>query len=207
VATSWKDAAKVDEYVGRIGRLAARRAGEVELLEALPTPVTRVLDLGCGNGNLIDLVLGARPGVGLAVGLDNSAPMLHLARERFDVDPRVRIEEHDLDRPLAAGSDFDVVISGFAIHHLAHERKRSLFGEIVAALRPGGGFVNLEVVQCATPELHEEFNRRIGRSDGDPEDVLAPVEPQLEWMREAGMVQVDCNWRWRGFALLVGQAP
>ena len=52
-----------------------------------------------------------------------------------------------------------------------------------------------------------EFNRRIGRPGGDPEDVLAPVEPQLEWMRNAGLCQVDCQWRWRGFALLVGQAP
>ena len=26
-------------------------------------------------------------------------------------------------------------------------------------------------------------------------------------MRSAGLMQVDCNWRWRGFALLVGQRP
>ena len=32
-------------------------------------------------------------------------------------------------------------------HHLSHRRKRSLFGEIVVALRPGGVFANLEVVQ------------------------------------------------------------
>ena len=74
-------------------------------------------------------------------------------------------------------------------------------------LRPRGVFANLEVVQCATPELHEEFNRRIDRPGGDPQDVLAQVEPQLGWMRDAGLLQVDCSWRWRGFALLVGQAP
>jgi tRNA (cmo5U34)-methyltransferase len=207
VATSWKDPDKVDEYVERIGRLAARRAGEAELVEALPTALDTLLDLGCGNGGLIDLVLAARPGIREAVGLDNSRPMLDLARTRFATDARVTIDEHDLAEPLPATPGFDVVVSGFAIHHLAHERKRALFGEIVTTLRPGGVFANLEVVQCATPELHEEFNRRIDRPGGDPEDVLAPIEPQLEWMREAGMVQVDCNWRWRGFALLVGQAP
>ena len=133
--------------------------------------------------------------------------MLERARDAFDGDPRVRIVAHDLRHPLPDLGRFDVVVSGFAIHHLDHDRKRSLFSEVVAAIRPGGVFANLEVVRCATPELHEEFNRRIGRPGGDPEDVLAAVEPQLEWMRVAGLEHVDCNWRWRGFALLVGRAP
>jgi tRNA (cmo5U34)-methyltransferase len=207
VSMSWTDPGKVAEYVGRVGRLAARTAGEAELVEALPATVERVLDLGCGDGRLIALVMEARPDLAEALGLDSSPPMLELARQRFRGDVRVVIDAHDLNDPLPGPGLFDVVVSGFAVHHLAHERKRQLFGEIVAILRPGGVFANLEVVQCATPELHEEFNRRIGRPGGDPEDVLAEVEPQLGWMRAAGLVQVDCPWRWRGFALLVGQAP
>jgi cyclopropane fatty-acyl-phospholipid synthase-like methyltransferase len=204
---SWKDEAKVDEYVGRVGRLEARRTGERELLEALPARVERVLDLGCGDGALAALVLAARPEAAEAVGLDSSPPMLARARERFAGDPRVTVLEHDLRDPLPDLGAFDAVVSGFAIHHLAHDRKRSLLVEVVAALRPGGAFANLEVVRCATPELHEEFNRRIERPGGDPEDVLAEVEPQLGWMRDAGLVHVDCQWRWRGFALLAGRAP
>jgi SAM-dependent methyltransferase len=204
---SWKDEAKVDEYVGRVGRLEARRTGERELLEALPARVERVLDLGCGDGALAALVLAARPEAAEAVGLDSSPPMLARARERFAGDPRVTVLEHDLRDPLPDLGAFDAVVSGFAIHHLANDRKRSLLVEVVAALRPGGAFANLEVVRCATPELHEEFNRRIGRPGGDPEDVLAEVEPQLGWMRDAGLVHVDCQWRWRGFALLAGRAP
>jgi tRNA (cmo5U34)-methyltransferase len=118
----------------------------------------------------------------------------------------VSLVDRDLAEPIPSLGRFDIAVSGFAIHHLAHERKRSLFSEIVGLLQPGGVFANLEVVACATPELHEEFNVRIGRPGGDPEDMLASVEPQLEWMRDAGMEQVDCNWRWRGFALLVGRA-
>ena len=206
MTSTWKDAAKVEEYTGRVGRLAARRAGEAELLEAMPADATRVLDLGCGDGRLLSLLLDHRDDVRDAVGIDNSPPMLGLARDRFESDERVRIVEHDLGRPIPSLGTVDVVVSGFAIHHLSHERKQALFAEVAASLRPGGVFANLEVVQCATPELHEEFNRRIERPGGDPEDVLAPVEPQLEWMRAAGLVQVDCYWRWRGFALLVGAA-
>jgi tRNA (cmo5U34)-methyltransferase len=204
---TWHDVAKVEEYVGRIGRLAPRQAGEAELVEALPAEVGRVLDLGCGDGRVTALVLAARPEATEAVALDASVPMLALARARFAEDDRVDVWHHDLDDALPELGHFDVVVSGFAIHHLSHPRKQSLFGEIVAALRPGGVFANLEVVQCATPELHEEFNRRIDRPGGDPQDVLAEVEPQLGWMRVAGLVHVDCAWRWRGFALLVGHAP
>jgi len=204
---TWKDHEKVHEYVGRVGKLAARAAGEAELADNLPDQVERVLDLGCGDGRLAALVLEARPDATEAVGLDSSPPMLDLARERFGDDPRVALVEHDLEEPLPDLGPFDVIVSGFAIHHLPHRRKRSLFAEVAGMLRSGGVFANLEVVQCATEELQAEFYRRIGRPDGDAEDVLAEVEPQLAWMREAGLRQVDCMWRWRGFALLVGQAP
>ena len=76
--STWKDEAKVAEYVGRVGRLAARAAGEAELLEALPATVERVLDLGCGDGRLAALVLDARPEAREAVALDSSPPMLAL---------------------------------------------------------------------------------------------------------------------------------
>jgi SAM-dependent methyltransferase len=204
---TWKDPDKVQEYVGRVGRLAARAAGEAELLEALPKHVERVLDLGCGDGRLTALVLDARPGVVEAIGLDNSRPMLDLAGERFTGDARVAIQEHDLQEPLPELGAFDVIVAGFAIHHLAHGRKQSLFAEIASCLCPDGRFANLEVVQCASPELQEEFHRRIGKPGGDPEDVLAGVDEQLQWMRAAGLQQVDCYWRWRGIALLVGEAP
>ena len=204
---TWKDHEKVHEYVGRVGRLAARAAGEDELVEHLPDQVERVLDLGCGDGRLAALVLDARPDATEAVAVDSSTPMLDLARERFADDGRATLLEHDLLEPLPPLGRFDVVVSGFAIHHLPHERKRSLFSEIASALRPEGVFANLEVVQCATEELQAEFYRRIGRPGGDGQDILAEVEPQLEWMRAAGLDQVDCAWRWRGFALLVGRAP
>jgi tRNA (cmo5U34)-methyltransferase len=204
---TWQDIAKVEEYLNRVGRLPERQLGELELVEALPPAVERVLDLGCGDGRLLGVVLEARPDVSEAVGLDYSPPMLDAARARFASNQRVTIATHDLSMRLPALGRFDVVVSGFAIHHLDHERKRTLFAEVGSALNPSGVFANLEVVRCATPELQAEFERRIGKPGGDPEDQLAAVEDQLTWMRAAGLTQVDCYWRWRGFALLVGQSP
>lgn len=134
MSASWEDESKVSEYLERLDRLTARRAGEAELVEALPSSVERMLDLGCGDGRLIDVVRSARPEVE-AIGVDNSAPMLARARNRFDADAKVKLVEHDLALDLPPLDVFDVVVSGFAIHHLAHERKRSLYREISDLLR------------------------------------------------------------------------
>ncbi len=204
MAGGWDDERKAQDYLDRVGTLGPRRVGEFELLEALPQRVRSILDLGCGDGRLAALVRDEHPELERIVAVDKSPPMLGAARSVFGTDGRVSILEHDLNDSIATLGRFDAVVSGFAIHHVSNDRKRGLFAEVKEVLVPGGTFANLEVVQSATPERHAEFYRRIGRSEDDPEDVLAPVEPQLDWMREAGLGQVDCQWRWRGFALLVG---
>ncbi|HEY8216517.1 MAG TPA: class I SAM-dependent methyltransferase [Acidimicrobiia bacterium] len=203
----WVDAATVDEYLGRVGTLAPRLAGEAMVLEVLPAHVERVADLGCGDGRLVTLVLDARSSVREVVALDRSPPMLARARDRFAPDERVRVLDWDLADALPDIGMFDAVVSGFAIHHLDDMRKRALFREVRARLVAGGVFANLEVVASATPELHAAFRAAVGREEDDPEDRLVDVETQLGWMRDAGLDQVDCLWRWRGFALLFGQAP
>lgn len=202
----WDDPAQVDWYLGRIGRLEARQAGEQVLADVLPPAPRRVLDLGCGDGRLADLVRTARPSVEQMVAVDVSPPMLARAAERFAGDDSVEIREWDLGTPLTPLGTFDVVVSGFAIHHLEHDRKRALFAEVAEQLRPGGQFVNLEVVASSSPVRHAEFLAAIGRDADDPADRLAGVEEQLGWMQAAGLADVDCLWRWRGFALLVGDA-
>lgn len=204
MSSSWDGEDKAHDYVDRMRRLGPRQMGEAEMLEALPTTIETLLDLGCGDGRLSQLVLEARPHLRQVVAVDVSPPMLDLARANLGPTGRATITRHDLNEPISSLGSFDAVVSGFAIHHLSHERKQALFGEVVAVLNPGGVFVNLEVVQCATPALHAEFYRRVGRDGDDPEDVLAAVEPQLAWMRDAGLDDVDCQWRWRGFALLTG---
>jgi tRNA (cmo5U34)-methyltransferase len=202
----WSDPEQVAWYTARVGKLEARQAGERMLLEVLPAEPRRVLDLGCGDGRLSALVLEHRASVDEVVGIDISAPMLDLARQRFAGDERVHVRTGDLRDSIASLGEFDVVVSGFAIHHLAHPRKRALFAEIAVKLTPGGSFANLEVVASATPERHAEFLAAIGRTADDAEDQLASVDEQLAWMRGAGLTNVDCLWRWRGFALLVGDS-
>ncbi|MGO8872220.1 MAG: class I SAM-dependent methyltransferase [Acidimicrobiales bacterium] len=196
----------MEAYLGRIGGLEPRAAGEDVLRTLLPDRARSLLDLGCGDGRLAALVLDVCPAVCRVVAVDSSPAMLERARQRFADDPRVTVRYGDLADPLEPWGLFDVVVSGFAIHHLADDRKQTLLWEIVRQLDAGGLFANLEVVASATPQLHQEFLRLIDRPADDPEDRLVDVETQLRWMRAAGLADVDCFWRWRGFALLAGTA-
>jgi adenosylcobyric acid synthase len=206
-ASSWDHEDQVERYLDRRAALAPRQAGEEVLISLLPPAPRSLLDLGCGDGRLARLSLDARTSLERVVGVDSSPPMLERAHHQFAGDQRVTIRRWDMAQSIAPLGGFDVIVSGFAIHHLDDDRKQRLFAEVASQLHPGGLFANLEVVASATPELHAEFMRHIGRSDDDPEDRLVDAEAQLHWMRRAGMTQVDCLWRWRGFALLVGRGP
>jgi 2-polyprenyl-3-methyl-5-hydroxy-6-metoxy-1,4-benzoquinol methylase len=96
----------------------------------------RVLDIGCGNGNLCAAF--QRQGC-QAVGIDLSESGIALARQHF---PDCRFEllgvgEMTLDR--LGESPFDIVVSTEVIEHLYAPRvlPRAAF----AALKPGGLFV------------------------------------------------------------------
>jgi len=198
-------------YLGHADRISHRTEGEAALLEFIPGKTRRILDLGTGDGRLLALVRDdlARRGNATtdAVAIDFSPAMLEAAQKRFAGDPRVKVMAHNLDSSLPRLGKFDAVISSFAIHHLLHERKRELYAEIFDMLEPAGLFCNLEHVSSPSPRLHEEFLLRIGFTveTEDPSNKLLDCETQLGWLREIGFTDVDCHWKWRELALLVGQ--
>jgi tRNA (cmo5U34)-methyltransferase len=205
----WGDAAHAESYLEHRKRIPHRAEGYRVLLEFVPEDVARVLDLGCGDGEVVGRVLEARPGAE-AVAADFSAEMLRRVRERFVEALNVTVVEHDLDEPLPADwGTFDAVVSAFSIHHVVDRRKRSLYAEVYERLAPGGVFLNLEHVASATPELHEAFLAAMGTAlrDDDPSNQLAPVGAQLRWLRDVGFEQVDCHWKWRELALLAAVRP
>jgi tRNA (cmo5U34)-methyltransferase len=196
----WSDRSRVAECVSR--EIPFRELAETMLLDALAPYVGRILDLGTGGGRLAALIRDQFPGCE-AVALDSSEPMLDAARRRFEGDERVRVRHHDLARPLSERGPFDAVVSGLAIHHLEHARKRVLFGEVRALLPPGGVFANLDLVRAATPERDRQFRQAIGRSQDDPADRLAGIREQLDWLHDAGFRSIECPFKWMQLTLVV----
>jgi tRNA (cmo5U34)-methyltransferase len=141
-------------YLAQADAIPHRAEGEAVLLEFLSRRVTRVFDLGSGDGRLLALVRLVHPYLD-GVALDFSDAMIQRLEERFAADASVAVVRHDLDTPLPPLSgSFDAVVSSFAIHHLAHARERSFYDEIFDLLATGGAFCNLVHVSSATPSLH-----------------------------------------------------
>jgi ubiquinone/menaquinone biosynthesis C-methylase UbiE len=204
----WTSADHALDYLRRADSIPHRVEGEATLLECLPENPARVLDLGSGAGRLLNLVKAARPKAEF-VALDFSPTMLGELKTRFSSDPRVSVVTHDLNDPLPELGRFDAVVSSFAIHHLPHDRKRTLYDEIFRCLRSSGIFCNLEHVASPTLKLHNGFLAKldIEPADEDPSNKLLDIEIQLSWLRDMGFVDVDCLWKWRELALLVGTKP
>jgi tRNA (cmo5U34)-methyltransferase len=196
-----------------------------ELVKAHDRPIASFLDLGAGAGAMTKLMLGCRPG-SRAVLVDFSAPML--ARARAGLAGGCRFVEADLSAPSwrarLPARRYDAVVSGLAIHHLRAERKRELFGELLATLEPGGIFVNMDYVATVGP-LHRLFDRRMhanavraeheggGHRAGDEihlddgEDRPDGIEDQLRWLRGAGFEQVEVHFKWAEAAIFGGIRP
>jgi SAM-dependent methyltransferase len=211
----WTSTEHARNYLERADSIPHRNEGESTLLEFVPSNARRILDLGTGDGRLSALVkaelakhqTGPRAPFNETIAVDFSAAMLDAARKRFAQDASVTIVAHNLDDRLPSLGKFDAVVSSFAIHHLLHQRKRALYAEIHGLLNSGGIFCNLEHVASPTLRLHEEFLKHIGVTpeSEDPSNKLLDVATQLQWLCEIGFADVDCHWKWRELALLVGR--
>ncbi|HEX3904378.1 MAG TPA: class I SAM-dependent methyltransferase [Polyangia bacterium] len=152
-------------------RLRAERSALARLLdEAIPQDA-RVLDLGCGTGQMtIFLANGNRR----VVGADLTRASLALAADaarRFGVE-RTLFVETDLRRPGLAEGRFDVVLSLGVLHHTPDPR--AAFGALVRLARPDG--VIVVGLYNAFARLPHRLRRLLARATGMR---LIPFDPIL----------------------------
>jgi predicted TPR repeat methyltransferase len=103
-------------------------------------PGDRVLDIGCGCGATTLAAAQAVAPTGEAHGVDLSAPMLEVARQRADAAglTNVRFEQGDAQTHRLSREAFDVAISRFGTMFFADPA--AAFANLAPALRPGGRF-------------------------------------------------------------------
>lgn len=231
---SWKQQAVAKNFLRMRGGLPLEVA-QFDVVRRLLSDLKEVnqfVDLGCGNGTMAAAVLDVFPSAH-AVLVDHSEAMLTEARVRFDGVRNVDIVSSDLANSAwmsQVPQSVDLVVSGYAIHHLEDSRKLTLFQEIFAGLGGGGCFLNIEHVASTSPRWAKMHDRLMidslvdyrGAVEGvDPDrvqadylsradqhdNILVRLEDQLAWLRRVGFEEVDCYFKIFELAIYGGIRP
>jgi SAM-dependent methyltransferase len=234
----WQSADVANDFLegmrGAIPQAAEQIDIMLRLIRAARPHVQNFLDIGCGDGVLGRAILARYPEA-QGVFLDFSEPMIAAARTKI-TDANVSFVVQDYGLPewvnaLQSHAPFDVIVSGFSIHHQPDGRKRELYAEIYDLLKPGGIFINVEHVAPVSSWLEDvfsdvfidstvTFNERGGIHKSREEvardyhdrphkdaNILTPLELQCGWLRELGFQQVDCYLKIFELAVFGGIHP
>jgi ubiquinone/menaquinone biosynthesis C-methylase UbiE len=172
----------------------AERAADWDTIRALHAPEERVeaalasmigtkpyrslLDLGTGTGRVLELLA---PSAARAVGVDQSAAMLSLARARIDQAGlrQVQLRQGDIYAPPVERDGYDLIVIHQVLHFL-DDPARAL-KEAARALSPGGRLAVVVFDAHDQEFLRSDFaHRRLGFAISEIEGFLA----------EAGLVGV-----------------
>jgi 2-polyprenyl-3-methyl-5-hydroxy-6-metoxy-1,4-benzoquinol methylase len=108
-----------------------------ELISSL-WPAQRILEVGCGDGSFAERLLARYPRAEY-VGIDISDEPGRLYRGTPG-----RATFHSIDSSTFRATDpepFDLVVVVDVVHHVPHELRRPLLGDVQALTRPGGHYV------------------------------------------------------------------
>jgi ubiquinone/menaquinone biosynthesis C-methylase UbiE len=97
------------------------------------TPGQRVLDVGCGPGNLL-AELEARLGAGAAAAVDPSEPFVSAARARH---PAADVRQASAESLPYPDASFDAALAQLVVHFMADPVAG--LREMARVTRPGGG--------------------------------------------------------------------
>ncbi|MEH1828494.1 MAG: methyltransferase domain-containing protein [Nostoc sp.] len=208
-----------------------------EMLEVishcLPSTSRRILELGCGTGELSLKILNRFPDAQV-IALDYSPRMLQFAQDKITaVGYKQRWTGIQADfgdwannpEKLDIDSKFDVCVSSLAIHHLQDEMKLKLFERIAASLTQDGCFWNADPTLPESPALAEVYKaareewaveqginlieirakRATSTTQGySSQDQLASLDAHLQMLSKAGFKTVAVPWKYYGLAVFGG---
>jgi 2-polyprenyl-3-methyl-5-hydroxy-6-metoxy-1,4-benzoquinol methylase len=168
-------------------RARAGRSDFVRVLDQAIAGDARVLDVGCGTGQMSLYLARADR---LVVGADLAHPSLRLAAaaaDRFGLSG-VQFVETDLHRPGLREGAFDVVVSLGVLHHTPDPRRS--FAKLTGLARPGG--IVVVGLYNAFARIPLRLRRAVARASGfrwvpfDPvlRDRRHEPERREAWLRD-----------------------
>ena len=120
------------------------------------TAQDRVLDLGCGLGNILIALAERIDFVHPAAGVDVSPDLVRIGEQEIaqaGLHDRIRLQVAPATRLPFEDGAFDVVITSHVLKHLDDEALLTSLREVVRVLRPGGRFLLWEFEKSARSAL------------------------------------------------------
>jgi tRNA (cmo5U34)-methyltransferase len=233
----WASDAYVEEWVTRQQAADSTRAQRFQLLcDLFPfsTDATvTILDVGAGYGPVSKFVLDQFTNA-TCIAQDGSEPMLQRARQIMaSYGGRFQPYYSDLfakDWLPQQFGPFDAAMSASCLHNLRDFKRISeIYSDIRTHLKPGGVFLNLDLVNAPTLALQQHYIRVAAarrQREGAPRESVtamlqqahqaaehrpahafpANLDEQLAALRAAGFTEVDCFWKDLRQALFGGYA-
>jgi tRNA (cmo5U34)-methyltransferase len=170
----------------------------------------RILDLGCGTGNLTEQILKYYPEAEIDA-LDISEDILKESQKRFSNKPNVRYIQADFRQMHLPPGSYDLVLSSIAIHHIQDPDKTILYHEIFQSLTANGLFIFADQTRGITEEIYQKHISRwkeeafkLGSTQEnwdmwmdhqDAHDFHTPVNWHLKQLELAGFKDLDIIWK------------
>jgi len=164
----------------------------------------KVLDLGCGNGNVTSGLMQLFPKSKFTL-LDASQEMINICKDQFKSYHVEYIASYFKDYELK-NEYFDLITAGFSLHHCNSEEKKLLFRRIFKSLKKGGIFACSDLmINKNKPEhfiLLNKWKAFVYKSFPQDEqwewlmehyrefDKPDDYNDQIEWLKEAGFKKI-----------------
>lgn len=134
-----------------------------EKLVKFVTSGDKVLDLGCGNGRLYQLLEDKSINY---VGLDISSELIKLAQSNYSKFSNIRFVVGDMSQDLPfANNQFDVVFMLASFHHLPSSQSRiNLLNELRRVVKPGSKLI-MTNWNLAHPKFVKRYDLDLGQKD------------------------------------------
>ncbi len=179
----------------------------------------QILDLGCGTGHGMKLILKKFPNAQV-VGIDFSHKMIIRCKTNLQqFSNRVRLIETNFNE-ATFDSGYDAIISAIAIHNATHHQKKSLFEKIFKSLNKKGVFINGDFVEGETELINEEY-RKIYKKYMEKhlkgheletwlhhafnEDMPMSLSGQFSLLKKAGFSNIELKWQYNNVAVYIAQ--
>ena len=150
-------------------------------------PGDKVLDVGCGTGNLTLTAKNAAGVSGAVYGIDAAPEMIEVAKKKAQhAHADVTFEIGLVEKIPFPDAFFDVTINRLMVHHLPDDLKRQAFAEIFRVLKPGGHLLIADFNPPTNPILNHIMTALVG-----PGMMQVNVRKLLPMVAEAGYVDIS----------------